>query len=39
MDMATSPGTVPPIDHGNYERLIARARTVEAMPTAIATAA
>ncbi|MFD1473821.1 phosphate acetyltransferase [Ancylobacter polymorphus] len=36
MDMATRPGTVPPIDHGNYERLIARARTVEAMPTAIA---
>ncbi|TCK28694.1 phosphate acetyltransferase [Ancylobacter aquaticus] len=36
MDTATRPGTVPGIDHGNYERLIGGARAVEAMATAIA---
>lgn len=36
MDTATRPDTVPTIDHGNYERLVARAREVEALETAIA---
>ncbi|GLK71089.1 phosphate acetyltransferase [Ancylobacter dichloromethanicus] len=36
MDTATRPDAVPTIDHGNYERLIARAREVEALETAIA---